>query len=138
MCALSILNLCIALFSVLHFLVHIFNCMVVFFLNAHSDTTELLTALLYYYNNDVPCNKVIRLIRPCRCAAWCCFCCLQEVEVQSPPGNTIGWIKQDCTFIFPWFSIQDADGNTILKIKGPFCQCKCWDINFQVSYLHMY
>ena len=81
--------------------------------------------------------QVIRLIRPIRCAAWCCFCCLQEIEVQSPPGTTIGWVKQDCTFLFPWYSVQNADGETVLKIKGPCWQCKWCDIEFQV-YLFMF
>ena len=54
------------------------------------------------------------------------------MEVQSPPGTTIGWVKQDCTFIYPQFSITNADGDTILEIKGPFCTCKCWDVNFNV------
>ena len=39
--------------------------------------------------------EVIRLERPYRCMAWCCFCCLQEMEVQSPPGTTIGYITQE-------------------------------------------
>jgi len=43
-------------------------------------------------NNGV---EVIHLERPLRCMAWCCFCCLQEMEVQSPPGTTIGYIKQE-------------------------------------------
>ena len=40
-------------------------------------------------------QEVIHLERPLRCMAWCCFCCLQEMEVQSPPGTTIGYIKQE-------------------------------------------
>lgn len=77
-------------------------------------------------------REVIHLIRPYRCNAWCCFCCLQEMEVQSPPGTTIGFIKQDCTFIYPWFSVQNADGETVLKIKGPCWTCRWCDIEFQI------
>lgn len=55
------------------------------------------------------------------------------MEVQSPPGTTIGYIKQDCTFVYPWFSIQNADRETILKIKGPCWTCKFCDVEFNVS-----
>ena len=89
----------------------------------------ILTTYMYMY---VYLSQVIHLVRPLRCAAWCCFCCLQEMEVQSPPGTTVGWIKQDCTFIYPWFSIQNADGETVLKIKGPCWTCRWCDIEFQV------
>jgi len=38
--------------------------------------------------------EVIHLERPMRCSSFCCFCCLQEIEVQSPPGTIIGYVKQ--------------------------------------------
>ena len=39
-------------------------------------------------------QEVIHLERPYRCSAWCCFCCLQKMEVQSPPGTVIGYVEQ--------------------------------------------
>ena len=39
-------------------------------------------------------KEVIHLERPLRCSAWCCFCCLQTMEVQSPPGTVIGYVEQ--------------------------------------------
>ena len=39
-------------------------------------------------------REVIHLERPLRCSAWCCFCCLQTIEVQSPPGTIIGYVDQ--------------------------------------------
>ena len=39
-------------------------------------------------------REVIHIERPLRCSAWCCFCCLQHMEVQSPPGTVIGYIDQ--------------------------------------------
>ena len=40
---------------------------------------------------------------------------------------------QDCTFVYPWFSLKNADRETVLKIKGPLCPCKCCkDVEFQV------
>ena len=39
-------------------------------------------------------REVIHLERPLRCSSWCCFCCLQTMEVQSPPGTVIGYVEQ--------------------------------------------
>ena len=78
-----------------------------------------------------PSFQVITLHRPLRCCHWCCFCCLQEVEVQSPPGSTIGYIQQDFTLFYPWFSIQNEDRETLLKLKGPCCYT-CGDVEFEV------
>ena len=82
--------------------------------------------------SSLPSSQVITLHRPLRCCHWCCFCCLQEVEVQSPPGSTIGYIQQDFTFLYPWFTIQDEDRETLLKLKGPCCYCMCGDVEFEV------
>ena len=55
------------------------------------------------------------------------------MEVQSPPGTVIGYVEQDCSFIYPWFSLKNADEETVLKIKGPLCACKCcWDVEFSI------
>lgn len=88
--------------------------------------------------------QVIHIERPLRCQAWCCFCCLQHVEVQSPPGTVVGHIKQDVSLVYPWFSVEDAEGQVVLKIKGPLCTCKWCDVEFQVHlsvciymYMHM-
>lgn len=77
-------------------------------------------------------KEVIHFVRPLRCSDWCCFCCLQELEVQSPPGTTIGWVRQDFSFIFPMFSILNAERETILKMKGPCWTCKWCDVEFQI------
>lgn len=39
-------------------------------------------------------QEVIHLQRPLRCSECCCPCCLQELEVTSPPGTVIGYIIQ--------------------------------------------
>lgn len=77
-------------------------------------------------------TEVIRLIRPLRCYEWCNCCYRQEMEVQSPPGTTIGWVKQDLSWWNTWMSIQDASGQTVLKIKGPCCTCNWCPTEFQV------
>ncbi len=78
--------------------------------------------------------QVIRLDRPLRCR---CSCCAPPViEVQAPPGNVVGYVNLDALGILrPWFSFQNADGETMLKIKGPLlvlgCACIA-DDNFEV------
>ena len=57
------------------------------------------------------------------------------IEVQAPPGTVVGYVKQEALGIIrPWFSIQDAEGDTVLRIKGPVLGCSCYaDANFEVS-----
>ena len=47
----------------------------------------------------------------------------------------MGYVKQDFTGIFrPWFDIQNAEGETVLKMKGPTLGCSCYsDTDFLVS-----
>ncbi|XP_050041980.2 phospholipid scramblase 2-like [Dermacentor andersoni] len=79
--------------------------------------------------------EVLRLYRPLRCDSCCCFCCLQEMEVHSPPGNIIGSIKQDWSVVFPYFSLRDSGGNVVLRIIGPFCTSSicCNDVVFDIT-----
>ena len=39
-------------------------------------------------------REVIHLSRPLRCQCCCCPCCLQEIEIQSPPGTVVGYVEQ--------------------------------------------
>ena len=54
--------------------------------------------------------------------------------MQSPPGTVVGYVKQDpLGILHPWFNIQNADEETLLKIKGPTLGCRCYsDSNFYV------
>lgn len=85
-------------------------------------------------------NEVIHLYRPLKCAACCFPCCLQEIEVASPPGTPVGYIVQQwgiCTpMCSPKFQIQDENRNPILMIEGPgiVSEC-CSDIDFKVMSL---
>ena len=59
----------------------------------------------------------------------------QKVEVQAPPGETIGYVKQGWSICKPKFYICDAEGDTILRIEGPCCTCSiCGDVEFQVCW----
>ncbi|XP_042256604.1 phospholipid scramblase 2-like [Thunnus maccoyii] len=79
-------------------------------------------------------REVIRLIRPFRCVSCWCPCCLQEMEVQAPPGTTIGYVKQDWHPCLPKFSIQGANKETLMKLEGPCFACNCCgDVNFELK-----
>lgn len=81
-------------------------------------------------------QEVLTLTRPLRCTLCCFPCCLQELEVQSPPGNPIGYVKQDWHPVVPKFTILNERMQPQLKIKGPCCDCMCMsDVVFEVTSL---
>lgn len=79
-------------------------------------------------------NQVISLNRPLACQGCCFPCCLQTMEVSSPPGSIIGTIEQNWSIFYPSYSVKNASGDIIFRIEGPFCACKCCcqDVNFKV------
>jgi len=77
-------------------------------------------------------QEVIHLQRPLRCSECCCPCCLQELEVTSPPGTVIGYIIQKWSILKPKFEICDANRTPVLLIEGPICRCRCSDIEFKI------
>ena len=61
----------------------------------------------------------------------------QKVEVQSPPGTTIGYVRQAWSIMKPKFKIQNANDETVLVIQGPCFTCSiCGDVEFQVWKIH--
>lgn len=61
-------------------------------------------------------------------------CLPLQMEVQAPPGTTIGHVLQTWHPFLPKFSIQDADRHTVLRVVGPCWTCSCGtDTNFEVS-----
>lgn len=70
-------------------------------------------------------REVLHLNRPYACQSCFFPCCLQKLEVSSPPGTTIGFVKQKWTCIKPKFEITDGDGNVALVILGPWCTFAC-------------
>ncbi|XP_043932959.1 phospholipid scramblase 1-like [Protopterus annectens] len=79
-------------------------------------------------------REVIHLVRPYRCACCWCPCCLQKLEVQSPPGTVIGYVIQNWHPCKPKFSVQNASKDTVLKITGPCLSCNCCsDVIFKVT-----
>lgn len=83
---------------------------------------------------DVYMNEVIHLYRPLACDSCCCPCCLQSIEISSPPGNPIGSIHQEWTIFCPKFQIKNAAGETVLRIEGPYFTFSCCgnDVEFKV------
>uniref|UniRef100_H3AUK0 Phospholipid scramblase n=1 Tax=Latimeria chalumnae TaxID=7897 RepID=H3AUK0_LATCH len=92
---------------------------------------------LRHFNMKITDNtdrEVIHLVRPFKCASCWCPCCLQEMEVQSPPGTTIGFIIQNWHPFIPKFSIQNVERETVLKVTGSCCMCNCCgDVVFDVK-----
>ncbi|GAB6020563.1 Putative UDP-glucuronosyltransferase ugt-50 [Chamberlinius hualienensis] len=78
-------------------------------------------------------NEIIHLNRPFRCDSCWFPCCLQVIDVYSPPGQLVGRIRQNWSICIPHFTIENANGDTVLKIKGPCCTCSCCgDVEFDV------
>ncbi|KAL7879512.1 hypothetical protein SRHO_G00017660 [Serrasalmus rhombeus] len=79
---------------------------------------------------------VVTLTRPLKCSSCCFPCCLQELEVQAPPGSPVGYVMQNWHPYLPKFTIKNERREAVLKIVGPFCDCNCCsDVNFEVMSL---
>lgn len=85
---------------------------------------------------DINNQEAIRVRRKYRCHLMCmnCVkCCQDEVKVESPPGNTIGRVRQRYDCCRPIYEVMDKEKNVLLKIEGPhFCNCKCFTFEFKV------
>ncbi|GIY25738.1 phospholipid scramblase 1 [Caerostris extrusa] len=78
-------------------------------------------------------REVIHLYRELRCTSCCCPCCLQKLEVFAPAGTLIGTVIQEWSICTPLFRVENASGETVLKIEGPVCTCSiCGDVDFEV------
>lgn len=57
-----------------------------------------------------------------------------QLEVQSPPGNTVGYIAQQWHPFSPKFLVANEHNEPVLKIHGPFCGWSCLpDVDFEVG-----
>lgn len=57
----------------------------------------------------------------------------QEIEILSNNGQLLGSVTQDWSILTPKFSINNASGDTVLRIEGPFCTFSmCGDVEFTV------
>lgn len=55
---------------------------------------------------DIHKTQVLHLYRPLRCDSCCFPCCLQTMEVSSPPGNVIGTVEQNWSIFTPSFDLK--------------------------------
>ncbi|KAK3777287.1 hypothetical protein RRG08_057564 [Elysia crispata] len=70
-------------------------------------------------------ETVLIIQRPWRCRRpWCPFF-RQVVTVELPDGTQLGRVAQQFSCCRPWFKVTSATGETVFKIRGPLCQCKC-------------
>nr|XP_027201885.1 phospholipid scramblase 1-like isoform X1 [Dermatophagoides pteronyssinus] len=78
-------------------------------------------------------NEIIRLDRPWRCNSCLFPCCLQKLDVYSGEYK-LGSVRQEWTVCCPAFSILNATGKKVLRIKGPFLtfSCCCGNVKFNV------
>ena len=79
-------------------------------------------------------QEVIHLKRPLRCQDCCFPCCLQEMEVSSPPGTIIGTICQEWSIFHPRLLIKDCLGNPVFRVQGSCMTISCFgnDVDFNV------
>eukprot|EP00095_Tigriopus_kingsejongensis_P012224 maker-scaffold528_size145933-snap-gene-0.26 protein:Tk12224 transcript:maker-scaffold528_size145933-snap-gene-0.26-mRNA-1 annotation:"phospholipid scramblase 2" len=73
-------------------------------------------------------REVMRFSRPFNC-------CLQSMDVYSPPGTLIGSVQQEWSLCSSEFTVYDQGNSPVLQIKGP-ASCMafsfCGDVEFQV------
>lgn len=82
---------------------------------------------------DINKRELVHVSRPLRCDSCCFPCCLQTITVCSPPGTVVGYVSQEWSILKPCFKIQNAAGDTVLRIEGPFCTFTiCGAVEFKV------
>lgn len=64
----------------------------------------------------------------------CCFpCSMQRMEIASPPGTVVGYIMQEWSLFHPKFRVEDASGEVVMRIEGPFWKVSCGEsIDFSI------
>ncbi|XP_056008815.1 phospholipid scramblase 2-like isoform X3 [Ostrea edulis] len=86
-------------------------------------------------------QEVIRVTREFKCGAGCPWCaCVDalahEITIEAPPGQVVGYVKQEQSWCPPNYSIQDANHQEILHMTGPVCMitgpCCPNDIDFDI------
>ncbi|XP_067220135.1 phospholipid scramblase 2-like [Chanodichthys erythropterus] len=65
-------------------------------------------------------QEIIRLVRP-----FVCSCCGHQMEVQSPRGVTIGYVRQNSHFFLPKLTVENEQSEPAFKIAGPCVACTC-------------
>ncbi|XP_048018640.1 phospholipid scramblase 2-like [Megalobrama amblycephala] len=76
-------------------------------------------------------QEIIRLVRP-----FVCICCGIELEVQSPPGITIGYVRQNSQIGLPNLTIENERGEPAFKIVKQCVVTCCTDETFELVSLN--
>uniref|UniRef100_A0A8B9TJ46 Phospholipid scramblase n=1 Tax=Anas platyrhynchos TaxID=8839 RepID=A0A8B9TJ46_ANAPL len=109
--------------------------------NNKYEIKNTLGQRIYFAVEDTDCctrnfcgpSRPFTIRRPLRCSSCCFPCCLQEIEIQAPPGTPVGYVVQNWHPCLPKFTIQDERRMDVLKISGPCVVCSCCeDVNFEV------
>ncbi|XP_044893405.1 phospholipid scramblase 4 isoform X1 [Felis catus] len=83
-------------------------------------------------------REIMTMQRPFRCTC-CCFCCpstRQELEVQCPPGVTIGFVAEHWNLCRAVYSIQNEKKENVMRVRGPCSTYGCGsDSVFEVKSL---
>ncbi|XP_007502135.1 phospholipid scramblase 1 [Monodelphis domestica] len=101
-------------------------------LNCCGSLRPFVIKILDYSNREV-----IQIERPLRCSSCYYPCCLQKMEIQSPPGVPIGYVVQKWHPFLPKFAVLNEHQEEVLKIVGPCVACSCCsNIDFDVKSLN--
>ncbi|TGZ67657.1 hypothetical protein CRM22_004675 [Opisthorchis felineus] len=84
--------------------------------------------------------EVIRIKRPYKYACCgqcfsCVECCQDELTIEAPVGQVVGYVKQIQDGCNIRYVVKDASENVVLRIHGPsYCHCACFgeDVNFMI------
>lgn len=78
--------------------------------------------------------EVIYIHRPLvGCGPCCVPCSPPSISIDAPRGNILGTVQEECSFIGYHFKVNDASGNVVLRIKGPFTESCCFgEVEFRV------
>ncbi|XP_040336345.1 phospholipid scramblase 4 isoform X1 [Herpailurus yagouaroundi] len=83
-------------------------------------------------------REIMTMQRPFRCTC-CCFCCpstRQELEVQCPPGVTIGFVAEHWNLCRAVYSVQNEKKENVMRVRGPCSTYGCGsDSVFEVKSL---
>ncbi|XP_032119969.1 phospholipid scramblase 4 isoform X1 [Sapajus apella] len=83
-------------------------------------------------------REIMTMQRPFRCTC-CCFCCpsaRQELEVQCPPGVTLGFVAEHWNLCRAVYSIQNEKKENMMRVRGPCSTYGCGsDSVFEVKSL---
>ncbi|XP_074047224.1 phospholipid scramblase 4-like [Macrotis lagotis] len=86
-------------------------------------------------------HEIMKIHRPYKFSCCCCCCCcccdsmIQELQVESPPGSLLGYVRQSGSHCQGKFRIENEQKDHVMNITSN-CACCCSDSIFKVKSLH--